>query len=123
MKKILFTILALAMLVAPALAADKTVVVTWTPNTETDMSGYTGYQFSSASDTTVDSTWTVTHPTATKSIVVNVPDNGTATVCVELDAFDTALNHSAHSSRVCATMTGSDTIAPAIPTNVKVTVQ
>lgn len=121
-KKIIFTLIIFALLSVPAFAADKTVVLTWNPNTETDMSGYTGYQYSSSTDTTVDATWTVAHPTVTRSTVVSVPDNTNVTICFELDAYDLSNNHSARSSRVCTTLTGSDTTAPTAPTNVKITI-
>jgi hypothetical protein len=121
-RKTLFTILLLAVLIAPAFAADKTVILTWTPNTETDMAGYTGFRYSSSSDTTVDETWTVAHPTATKSTVINVPDNSSVNICFELDAYDTSGNHSARSSRVCANIPGNDTAAPGPPTNVRITI-
>jgi len=122
-KKILFTIMVLAVFAVPAFAVDKTIILTWSPNTESDMSGYTGFQYSSSTDTTVDATWTVAHPTTTKSTVINVPDNTNMTICFELDAYDLANNHSAKSQRVCTTVTGNDTQGPGVPTNVRVTVQ
>jgi|PlaIllAssembly_1097288.scaffolds.fasta_scaffold538628_1 hypothetical protein len=121
-RKTILTILTLAVLIVPASAVDKTVILTWNANTESDMAGYTGYRYSSSSDTTVDETWTVAHPTTTKSTVISVPDNSSISICFELDAFDLAGNHSAKSSRVCTTVTGNDTAAPGPPTNVRITV-
>ena len=123
LKRCLFTILCLGLMLGVSYGGSKTVVATWDKSpVEADLAGFT-LEAMNGSGGTVLQNWDIPYTgqadfTATVPIIV--PDGAATEVCFHVNAYDTSANESAWSNEACVTL---DFAPPGACTNMSVTIQ